>query len=72
MGYFYKIMAAILIATIMYAIVSIICSVLLQVTLLFNVLHMIALIGAMMVFYFAFVYVTICRFVRKNIVSLIT
>ena len=50
----------------------IICSVLLQVTLLFNVLHMIALIGAMMVFYFAFVYVAICRFVRKNIVSLIT
>lgn len=72
MGYFYKIMAAILIASIMYAIVSIICSVLLQATLLFNVLHMIALIGAMMVFYFAFVYVTICRFVRKNIVSLIT
>lgn len=71
-GYLYKMMAALLISSIIYALISIICSTLLDIFLLFNVVNMIVIIGAMVVFYFGFVYVSICKFVRKNIVDLIS
>jgi len=46
--------------------------VILQSILLFNVKHIVMIFTAMLVFYFVFAYISICHFLRRDIVKLIT
>ena len=71
-GYFWKMIAALVIAVIIYAITCLASAIILKRVLLFDAMQMFKLIGSMMIFYFIFVYVSICNFFKKNIVWLIT
>lgn len=71
-GYFFKIIVALCISIGIYALVCLICSAIFKSVLLFNAKDMVLIVGAMIIFYSLFVYISIIRFMRKDIVKLIT
>lgn len=71
-GYFMKLIVSVLIAFVIYVVLSIVASIVMKQFMIFNIIHTVCIIGAIAVLYTMTVMLTIWKFLKRNIVDLIS
>ena len=71
-GYLMKLIVSVLIAFVIYVVVSIVASIVMKQFMIFNIIHTVCIIGAIAVLYTMTVMLTIWKFLKRNIVDLIS